>query len=71
MRQEIIRMVGELAEHAAKNGENPAAIVLFALSGAMKSLDDDLLAKMVQDYVNNVLIPKLKTSGDNPLKNLN
>jgi len=71
MRQEILKRVGELAEFASKNGENPAAIVLFALSGAMKSLDDELLAKVVQDYLNNVLIPKLKASGDNHLKNLN
>lgn len=56
----ITEKIQELIELAKLEGEVNVQIVLLALSGARNSDDDGMLAGKVQEYLRDVLIPKIQ-----------
>ena len=56
----ITDKIEQLIELAKLEGEPNVQIVLLALLGARKMGDDGMLASKVQEYLRDVLLPKLE-----------
>jgi hypothetical protein len=60
MERPILQKIIELQEFAEKENEQSVNVVLFALSGAIRSGDENLLASIVLSAIKDVLLPKVK-----------
>ena len=61
LKNEICKEVIELAEKAKAYSEINAACVLFALAGSIKGESDFMLAKKIQEYIKDTLLPKVES----------
>jgi len=64
MNDEISKKIQELIEIAKIENDSNSLIVLLALAGSRASGDDVLLAKKVQEFVKDVLLPNVQRQKD-------
>lgn len=60
MKDLIAEKIADLIEIAILEDEPNVQIILLALNGARMSGDDGILAKHIQQYLKEVLIPKIQ-----------
>jgi hypothetical protein len=60
MKSKITKKIENLIELARLEDDANTQIVLLALAGARKSGDDGMLATHIQQYLKDVLIPKIR-----------